>query len=341
MKSMLNKVVIQHLLFWILFILLWSAHDLVFHHDYLDLLYSNAYTTILYIPLVYFNLYYLVPNLLLKKRQTAYLIAIGSMIVLATFASSWNYGFYFTVLRPEPSSAKLFLSNQGKIILMTDILVLVGISMTLYLLREWYQKERYAREVEQKRLETELHLLKSQINPHFLFNSLNSIYVMLGKDQNAGRHLLLKFSDILSHQLYETQQDRVSLKKELENLKNYIGIERIRHDDLGKVNLDLPNQLNGQKIAPMLLMPIVENAFKHGQSSNGYWIDIALSISPDQSLKFKVENSYNERKKRALEGIGLPNLRRRLDLIYPERFQLQVEKENGIFKVNLNLDLND
>ena len=339
---MFKRDIFQHILFWIIYIMIWSAHDLVFYNNYSELLEGNLYNMLIYIPLVYFNLYYLMPQFLLKKKYTHYVLAIGFGIVVTTFCSSWNHGFYYLYLKQNQSTAELFFSPQGKIILLTEILVLVGFTMTLYLLREWYQKERYAREIEQRRLETELNLLKNQINPHFLFNSLNSIYLMLGKDYTTGRNMLLQFSDLLSHQLYEANKEKVFLKKEIENLENYIGIEKIRHDDLVKVNTSFPQILNGQQIVPMLLLPIVENAFKHGQSSNGYWIDISLDLSRKDKLKFKVANSYtNTKPKKGPNGIGLTNLKRRLELLYPGQFQLETQQENGVFKVNLNLQLND
>ena len=338
---MFKNEIIQHLVFWVLYLLLWSAHDLVYFQDFTSLLITNSYTFLPYVVLVYFNLYVLVPRLLLKKKQGLYLFSLALGILAVTHFSSWNHYYFFNRISEHVPTAKFFISPEGQIALLTEILVLVGFSMTLYLLREWYQKERYAREMEKKRLETELHLLKSQINPHFLFNSLNSIYVMLGKDQEAGREMLLQFSDILSHQLYEASKEKVLLNKELENLENYIRIEKIRHDDLAKVEVKLPDSINGQQIAPMLLLPIVENAFKHGQSSEGYWIKVLLQIRPNDELNFSVENSFVNKPSKSEAGIGLANVKRRLELIYPDQHELKVEKEDDIFKVNLKLQLND
>lgn len=336
------KAVIPHIAFWVLYIVLWSAHDLVFYNNFRELLVGNAYNMLVYIPVVYLNIYFLVPKFLLKKKYTNYILGISLGIAATIFTSSWNHGLFYKYIKINLPTSELFLSAEGKIIIMTEILVLVGFTMTLYLLKEWYQKERYTREIEQKRLETELNLLRNQMNPHFLFNSLNSIYLMLDKDHQAGREMLLQFSDILSHQLYETNKDQITLKKEVENLKNYIGIEQIRHDDMAQVSLNFPTNLNGQKVAPMLLLPIVENAFKHGQSSNGYWIDIDLEVMENQNLSFKVANSYTNGKPATdKKGIGLANLKRRLELIYPEQHQLEVEKQAGFFSVQLNLKLHD
>lgn len=338
---MLTKKIFQHIGFWMLFLLLWSIHDLVYHDNLKELFLGNLYTYLPHIVLVYLNLYWLMPRFLFKKEHSRYLILLGTGILGTTLVSSWNHAFFFRTMRVNADAADFFLSGQGKIAVLTDILVLVGLTMTLFLLREWYQKERYARTMEQKRLESELHLLKSQINPHFLFNSLNSIYVMLGKDYHAGRNMLLQFSDILSYQLYETNKERVDLKHEVDNLQKYIDIEKIRHADLATAKYAFPQDLNGYRIAPMLLLPIVENAFKHGQSSDGYWIDIQMGFSNPGNMVFQVHNSFPKHRQVYLQGIGLANLKRRLSLLYPDRYHLDITEHDGIFKVHLNLQLNE
>jgi len=340
--NLFHKEFIYHIAFWLLFMVLWSVHDLVFHDNFIELFMGNCYTMSPYIPLVYFNLYVLVPRLLLKKKLLPYLLAIGACILIITLFSSWNNGYYYAQVKNITDTADFFLSSQGKIALLTEILVLVGLTMTIYLARAWYQKERYAQEIEQKRLESELHLLKSQINPHFLFNSLNSIFVMLDKDLQSARNMLLQVSEILSHQLYETSKERILLGKDIENLKNYIEIEKKRHEDLATVDIHLPENVNGQQIAPMLLLPIVENAFKHGQSSDGYWINIHMQLASGSQLIFNVTNSYKPKiVPNHKQGIGLSNLRRRLELIYPEDYILDIRQEDETFTVNLKLSLND
>ncbi len=338
---MVLKEILQHLLFWAVFILLWSAHDLVYFDNFFILIRGNLFTLFPLVPLVYLNLYWLMPKFLLKKKHAPYILIMGLCLLITTFVASANSYYYYSEIRNHQDTANFFYSSEGKIAILTEMLVVVGVSMILYLLREWYQKERYAREMEQKRLETELHLLKSQINPHFLFNSLNSIYVMLGKNTKAGRKMLLQFSEILSHQLYEASKEKVPLQKEIENLKNYIRIEKIRHDDLANVELRCSEDINGEHIAPMLLLPIVENAFKHGQSSEGYWIDVRLDMNEENELLFSVKNSYTEKEESDHQGIGLSNVKRRLELIYPGRHQLSIEKLNSIFQVNLKLKLNE
>nr|WP_299346188.1 histidine kinase [Allomuricauda sp.] len=339
-----GKTLLRHLLFWVLFLVLWSTHDLNYHRDFLENLQINVFVFIPYALLVYFNLYGLTPNFLLKKKIVSYLGLLTMSIILTTWFSSKYLYFYFTEVNFYLPTANFFTTFEGKIAIVTEIILSLGLSMTLFLTDEWYQKERRLREVEQKRLEMELNLLKNQINPHFLFNSLNSIYVTLSDSLKGGKDMLLQFSDLLSYQLYETGKKQVSLKKEFDNLLNYINIERVRHKDLVTVTYEFPKNYWDMTIAPMLLLPIIENAFKHGQSSKGYKISIKSKVTQNGAFTFYVENSINETTKKSTllkKGIGLENVGRRLQLIYPNKHRFSFGKHNSKFVVQLEIQLNE
>lgn len=338
----MNKKIIKHLLFWILISLLWSARDLVYHQNFLQNLRTNVYTFLPYAFLVYFNLYVLIPKLLLVKKRVFYVSLLLLGLFLITLLSSWSLDLYFTKFN-NLTTASFFASDEGKISILTELLVIIGISMTFYFFNEWNQKEKYAAEVDKKKLEAELHQLKSQINPHFLFNSLNSIYIMLGQNLELGKETLLQFSDLLSHQIYENNKKSVPLSKEIENLKNYIKLEKIRHEDVVKLDYKFPSGLNNLYVTPMLFLPIIENAFKHGQSNDEYWITIKMEVSQHNILSLSVENSLNTSGKIQTKnhGIGLTNVKRRLELIYPKAHKLSIEKNETAFKVDLKLKLHD
>lgn len=335
--------IINHLIFWTLFLLLWSVHDLNYHNDVLENFKNNVFTFVPYAILVYFNLYVLLPKFLLKKKITTYVFLLLLSIVLTTLLSSLYLSFYFKNVISYIPTSKFFMSIPGQIAIATEIILSLCLSMTLFLTDQWFIKERSIKEIEQKQLETELNLLKNQINPHFLFNSLNSIYIMIGKNLESGKRMLLQFSEILSHQLYETKKKHISLEQEFENLKNYIDIERIRHEDLVTVEYSFPNDIKNLMISPMLLLPLVENAFKHGQSSQGYWVKIYATIKSDDILNFKVENTISKKNSKISEGkgIGLTNVKRRLELIYPNRHLFNIESKNTKFIVNLKIQLNE
>ncbi len=336
----------QHLLFWAIFVALWSAHDLNYHRDLLDNFRTNLVAFVPYAVLVYFNLYFLAPRFLLKKKIAPYLIFLIACIILTTWFSSHYLHFYFSRINVYLPTANFFHSFEGKIAIATEVLLSLCLSMTLFLIDQWYKKEQVLSELEQKRLETELSLLKSQINPHFLFNSLNSIYVMMNRNLNAGKKMLLEFSELLSYQLYETDKKHINLESEFQNLANYINIESVRHSDLAKVTYDFPKNPGDLQIAPMLLLPLIENAFKHGQNSKGYQIQVNAEIFKGSILNFSVRNTSSNRAKKIPQkgeqkGIGLTNLKRRLELIYANNHYLLIEDGEERFTVNLKIELDE
>ncbi|GAB5473627.1 MAG: histidine kinase [Maribacter sp.] len=336
----------KHIIFWVLFLLLWSVHDLNYHKDIWENIETNLFAFMPYAGLVYFNLYVLMPKLLLKRRIVDYILALIVCTVGTVFFSSYFLQFYFEHINIYLPIAQFFATVQGKIAITTEVILALCLSMTLFLTDEWFRKERSLREIEQKQLQTELNLLKNQINPHFLFNSLNSIYIMIGKNLEGGKKMLLQFSEILSHQLYESSKKSIPVALEFENLKNYIAIERIRHEDLVTVKQTFPTPPSKLTITPMLLLPLVENAFKHGQSSAGYEVRIRAGIESGQFLHFEVENTVSQKSgKKSNEkgsgGIGLSNVKRRLELIYPHRHLFNIQRHDDKFTVDLKIKLHE
>ena len=336
----MNKKIIKHFLFWVLISLLWSARDMVYHQNFYQNLRTNVYTFLPYALLVYFNLYILIPKVLLVKNKFLYVLFLSLGLFLITMLSSWSLDVYFTNIKKH-TTASFFGSYEGRISIITELLVLIGISMSLFFYDQWNQKEKYVAEIEKKKLEAELQQLKSQINPHFLFNSLNSIYILLGQNLDLGKETLIQFSDLLSHQIYENNKERVSLSKEIENLENYIKIEKVRHAGVLQLEYTFPTNQNNLYVTPMLFLPIIENAFKHGQRDDSYWITIKMEVLEDHFLNLSVENSLNTFRKASTKnkGIGLSNVQRRLELIYPKDHVLTIEKRATSFKVNLKIKL--
>ena len=193
--------VIKHLIFWMLFLLLWSVHDLNYHGNVFENLANNAIAFIPYAILVYLNLYVLLPKFLLKKHIAPYILTLTLGIVAITFCASYYLSFYFGKIDLSPSTATFFLSTAGRIAIATEIILSLCLSMTLFLLDEWYKKEGSIKAIEQQQIATELHLLSKQIRPEVLLNSLNTIFRVLGKHSDNNKKTLQQFSDILKEQL--------------------------------------------------------------------------------------------------------------------------------------------
>ena len=341
MKSILKNSFFQHSLFWITYWLFWSVRDLVYHDDYLDLLQSNAITTICYAIPVYVNLYWLIPKFLLKKKYVLY----GGLLTLVTLVMVGLAGIslYNYLAMVTDSKDVFFVSVEGQIFLVTEIVMLIAVTTVLYLLRDRNKKERRLKELENKNLKSELNLLKSQVNPHFLFNALNSVYVLIKDNQEKARETLARISDMLSHQLYDGSKDKVALEKEVQHVKNYIELAKVRQGEKVTVKWNCTGEHGHRKIVPMLLIPFVENAFKHGVNSglNHYEIDIEIMLKKNL-MHFHCRNQYRKNGHSPDPGgLGLENVKRRLELLYPGKHRLHISDHNGSFDVGLEIDLHE
>ncbi len=207
---------------------------------------------------------------------------------------------------------------------------------------EHYRMAREHAKLQRAHLEDELRFLRSQINPHLMFNVLNHIHILMKKDVDKAGNLLVRYSDVLRYQLYEANRETVSLGKEVDYLKDVVDVEKMRWGDELKVDCSWMVGEGAVEICPMLLIPFVENAFKHVSrlpSEVGY-VDIALDQTGN-TLRLTVENSRTgeaPRKKNA-SGLGLENARKRLEILYPGRYELLVEKTDTIYKTTLTITL--
>jgi len=241
------------------------------------------------------------------------------------------------------SDSFLFATDGFSDILLFIFIIIFGLSIAYFFLKEWTRAEGFRIRLEAVQLDTEIKFLKSQVNPHFLFNTLNNLFSMAqakGNDELADG--ISKLSGMMRYMIYESNEENVPLKKEIEYLDNCILLNKLRYaDDEVKVIFDYPEQDEGIFVAPMLFIPFVENAFKHGvaigQSSE---IDISISVT-NSLLIFSCENTVYGTKKMEDEksGIGLENVKRRLELVYPHKHELTIKDDGGKFAVELKIDL--
>lgn len=296
----------------------------------------------------YLNARLLVPRLLLGGHTGRYLLALAGVIVGIVFILwSVEMGFNLPILvhrafhpdgRGQP---KLYGWIQPALF---TILLVLGISTSLALLQKWQSDANLRLALEQAKTTSELSFLKAQINPHFFFNTLNNIYALTALDVELAQEALHRLSRMMRYVLYETQTGTTLLSKELAFVSDYIQLMQLRLTDKVTVTLLSPDPLRDQPIAPMLLLPFVENAFKHGVSAlHPSRIHIAIEQQQNQLL-LDVRNTVFTDKSPSLEmgnGIGLTNTRRRLDLLYPGQYTLQINDRTpaGEYHVHLTLDL--
>ncbi|NCU02885.1 MAG: two-component system sensor protein [Chitinophagaceae bacterium] len=215
-----------------------------------------------------------------------------------------------------------------------------GISAAIKLMKHWYVKEQRNLILQKENMEAQLKVLKAQIHPHFLFNTLNNIYSHTRNSSPAASKMLMELSDILRYILYEGDLKQVALAKELKLLRDYIELEQLRYGNKLEVTVNYPSNSEQYSIAPLLLLPFVENCFKHGASHilEHPWVSLHLHISNDV-LYMKLLNGKTEEMPAHTPGIGLQNVNERLRLLYPEQYDLQVINEPDVFIVNLKLTL--
>lgn len=335
------RLILLHLLFWLLYLIIWGVRDMAYAPTFWDTVDGNLIGSIVFAFGVYFNMYILIPQLLLKNKKLTYAFVVLVMILIIAYLSAQLFAVYYTDI--HTGTSEFFASFAGVAATAGDFLVVYGLATCLYFINEWYIKERKLRELETQNLKAELDLLKGQINPHFLFNALNNIHVLIRKDPEEAQATLEKFSELLSHQIYEVNKEMVSLTGEVDNLSNFIELQKMRFEDHTKISWQVKGNLNGQQIAPMLFLNFVENAFKYGGSRDDepVGIDILLKTT-DNLVSFCCVNSVSDNQTSDGKlGVGIANVRRRLELLYPEKHRLEIENKTDTYSVNLELKLNE
>jgi len=211
-------------------------------------------------------------------------------------------------------------------------------------MNDWLESQREKKELQSQTLQSELKFLKSQINPHFLFNTLNSLYALTLKKSDQAPEIVLKLSEMMRYMLYECNEREVPLSKEINYLKNYLELEKIRQGKKMEINFAMDGEVDHQKIAPLMFIPFVENSFKHGisnQISAGY-VNIFLEINKNE-VNITIENSKTASMPspsgKKSGGIGLVNVKRRLDLLYPDKYDLNIDEDPNTYTVKLCIDL--
>ncbi|MDN3583969.1 sensor histidine kinase [Mucilaginibacter flavus] len=347
---------LYHIPFWIVYdYLLWalkvdSATEAA-KHMFLSVYFFKSFFYVIFPTFaVYLNLYFLVPKYLAAGRYAIYLtylllsiIVASVLIVPGYYISAWlagstvekSFGFttnfknLYELIKEEPFRYTLAITT---------------LAMSIKLAKNWIETQRKQRLLEKEKLETELKFLKYQFNPHFLFNSINSIFFLIHKNPDMASASLAKFSELLRHQLYESNDSVIPLNKEMAYLENFIGLEKLRQSPNLVTTFNIDEGCSSSLgVAPFILMTFVENAFKHvSKHKDGpNWIKMDILVD-SMTLKMDIANSRADNDSRQAihyGGIGLKNVQRRLDLLYPGQHQLSIHQTTEEFKVKLELQL--
>ncbi len=330
-----------HWVFWSIYLLI---NHLIFAENRFSFgsLLINLIFTLHNAGTAYVTLDWWIPKYYRKRQHFKFVGATFLTIIFFGILLTASLYPIFTRLNEFQPGLPAFLKEIGGSIFWSNFSGIAALVIPYFVLQR-IEMERRNNQLTKEKLEAELQLLKSQLHPHFLFNALNNIYFLIKKDPDTAAEALAGFSNLLRFQLYEANNPLVLLEKEIEYLQQFGEIAQLRKGENFKVDWDLPENVENIKIAPLLLMPLVENAFKHGSNKNGY-IDIQLKVI-ERQLQFTIINSKETDKSLGLEGfdeggIGLTNIKKRLQLLYPNRHQFSLNDTDNIFTINLILDLN-
>lgn len=354
MQNWFFKYKIYHIPFWIAYHLLWMMINLggdlreifayLFQGDvpvkFLGYIVFQAAGA-------YFNLYYLIPRFLsVGKYRTYVVLVLLTILVCSALIAS---GYYLAAYLSDLTFFEMFNKRPDQFLYIFGINSLpstaasMTLAMSVKLAKNWLNAEKKRLILEKEKVETELKYLKAQINPHFLFNTINSIFVLIHKNPDLASESLASFSEMLRYQLYECNDAEIPLDKELDFLENFIELESLR---LNEEQTDLVFDINhkaaqGVSIAPFILLPFVENAFKHVSKGKNQasFIRMCLDVKDHKMLQLQLENSRNLEEHHKPPGIGLQNIQRRLNLIYPHKHQLHIDTSASSFKIGLSIDL--
>ena len=292
----------------------------------------------------YLNWWYLMPKYLDKGQIKWFLILLVVTILIVTTVQRYLslYVYYPLYLWNEHTTVEVNPFLPGKFIQFAAFLSLPVIcSIIIHLLMKWYKENYQARQIIAQQQSAELSYLKAQINPHFLFNTLNNLYGLSLEKSDKVPELILKLSDILSYSLYESSVEKISLFKELKLIENFISIERERYEGRMQVEVNIKDHVDQTtEIAPLLLIPLVENAFKHGVKESTEKVPIRIQLTrKSKNLIFQVKNKFTEDHSASAgpSGLGLKNLKRRLNLLYPDSHQFETQSADGYFTATLKL----
>ena len=339
-----NSNYLYHALFWIVYTLVFAISE----WGYSNSMEKAIIFELLFLPsrviVVYFNWFFLIPRYIYNNKIVHYALNIMCFIVVVAilqrvFILYYGYPQFFPEWMEGQEIVIFRISGLAQNILI--IFSPVAFTTGWKLFQDWKEKEKQSEALKLEKTETELKYLKSQINPHFLFNTLNNIYGLSLENSKKVPNLILKLSDFLSFSLYETNEKLIPLTKEIDLIKNFIDLQTSRFEDRVHVSMSFPNNIENLSIPPMIFIPFVENAFKHSlkNETQKASVDIELKLE-NNMIVFVVENSKQKMDDISTQkgGLGLINITRRLDLLYKENYVLQIIDDEKTYKIHLKIN---
>lgn len=332
-----------HICFWLVYLFLNSWLGSIYNQIELEKAFHSEATVLpVKILLTYFVFYRIIPLYLDRDKVwklvglTLLAFVVGTL--LYRMVTEW-------ILFPitNPGRAVPFFNWKGLYLVAFDLFITVAAATTIKMIRVHYKSLEFEQELLREKLQSELNFLRAQTNPHFLFNTLNNLYVLARKKSDRTADAIMMLSKIMRFVLYDCRAPRIPVADEAKIIQDYIELEKLRYNDRLQVRYEEHIVTPGGSIAPLLLLPFVENSFKHGAGSTTGVAQIFVHLHlENQTLDFEVRNTVEgDERPPNPDGIGLKNVRRQLELIYPGRYELHVHREGGMFHARLRVQLEE
>jgi len=332
------KQIILHAIIWIaivLFFMYMASNGKTVYSTVVIFVYFG----VINISLFYINYLFILPTFLNRKKYLWCALSMLLLVIVSAFIKcGLAYYFYDLVIKRDGGKHVMdFWDYYSSAAFVSCFFIFL--STVLKFILDWFLNEKVKSNLENEKLIAELAFLKSQINPHFLFNSLNNIYSLAYQKADKTPEAILKLSEIMRYMLYESNVDKVALSDEIRYLENYIELQKLRFKDNIYIKFEINGDPLGLTITPLVLISFVENAFKHGIATDiENPISIVLNLSSGK-LFFQVINKKSSMNKDITGGIGLQNVQRRLSLLYKDRYRLHIDDKNDIYNCELYLNL--
>lgn len=347
-----QKTIAKHGLFWTAFFLYeWLAYASILRESCSDVVgdpYEAEFcSALLYVPLlattVYFTIYVLIERLLLtQKYRQFYVGLLISMVFFVLLDRTLTYTLIYPTYYPYIPNQFPLLFLPKLMTIAVDDYTIVGAAVMIYFVNKWNQERQINQQLQLAKREAELELLQSQVEPHFIFNTLNNIYALSLKNSPQTPDMIYRLSSLLDYTLYDSKSGQAPLRSELDYINNYLNLQQIRYGTQLEVTLNADPIVDELVVTPLLLLPFVENCFKHGvcQQLTDNWIRMDLSRQGD-SLAILIQNSKDDDDEptRRKSGIGLQNVRGRLAILYKDQHTLTITNEPTVFTVHLTIKL--
>ncbi len=331
-----------HIIFWVFYftfnVIRWGSY----FDDYWYSFRSNIVAFPPNILLAYFNIYFLIPKFILKKKYRSYILYFSiSLLLIYVVRTGLIYFLINENIWPEAYEAQEPFSFNHIVVVLLGELYIVALATAIKLAVDWIYERKRVEKLEEIQLKTELDFLKSQIQPHFFFNTLNNLYALTIEKSDIAPSVVLKLSDIMQYVLYDVREPQIRLYDEIKYIQNYIDLERLRYGDRVESNTEIKGEISNIMVPPLLFLPFIENCFKHGvKANNKIEVEISFEMLKNKTLLFKVINSFDQLTNiDSNQGIGIQNVKRRLELLFKNNFELKTIIDKKEYCVELKIPI--